>query len=189
MWLENTTLVSIVCVSIEVFFMILIGILQIIIPRYDNKNAEQRRKRETTLMKCESFQRMVCPEFVALLNFHSKYKLGILEKVTFDPKSGIVKKPRIIPYKSNEFLNGVMSLFNEMDAFAGFVLDETIADERLAFSLQGKVFCDIIDSFKVVYDMYLTVDPQGYKILNSLYERWSEKACFDVERGEKLKRV
>lgn len=175
MWKYDLTLISIVISLISLFSSIFLSIWKLITSQRSNKSKEMKHRKGITLMKCEDFQSRIYPEYVALLRFHDKNKLGILDKVDFDTVSNVITKSITITSKGKDFLDRVMFLFNDMDAFAAYVLDDTITEEKLAFSLQGKAFCDMIDGLKVVYDMYVFVDPKGYRALKTLYELWSMK--------------
>lgn len=167
-------ILAIVISLIALFSTSIIGILQIVIPRIDQRYAEKKHIKGITLMKCESFQRDVYPEFVSLLKTYEKNK-AVLGKISFDKKTGIVLKPIKINSNIKMFLDKVMFLFNEMDSFAAYILDSSITDETIAFSLQGKAFCDIIDKFKIIYEMYIYADPKAYVSLDRLYKKWSER--------------
>lgn len=130
--------------------------------------------KDVTLSKCEIFQREVYPKYLDLLKMHDKYKIGILDKTIFNKETGIIIKPNKFHPKGNDFLDKTMLLFNEMDAFAAYVVDKTIFDEKLAFEMQGKAFCDIIEHLKNVYEMYIYVDAKAYIALTTVYERWSK---------------
>lgn len=175
MWNYDLTLIPIVISLIGLFSSIFFSVWKLITSQKNNKSKEMKHRKGITLTKCEDFQSRIYPEYVALLRFHDKNKLGILDKVDFDAVSNIITKSMRINSKGKVFLDRVMFLFNDMDAFAAYVLDDTITEEKLAFSLQGKAFCDIIEGLKVVYDMYVFVDPKGYKALKILYESWSMK--------------
>lgn len=166
-------ILSIIISLIGLFSACIIGILQIIIPRIDQNATEKKHIKGITLMKCESFQRNVYPEFVSLLKTYGKYK-AVFDKISFDKESGIISKPTKINPNIYIFLDKIMFLFNEMDSFAAYMLDNSITDETMAFSLQGKAFCDIINEFKIIYDIYIYVDSQAYVSLDRLYRKWSE---------------
>ena len=65
-----------------------------------------------------------------------------------------------------------MLLFNEMDSFAAFINDKTLADSEIAYKIQGKAFCDIIIKLKVVYDIFLTTNKDDYYCLEQLFNSW-----------------
>lgn len=171
MWWSDLSLLGFVVSLISLFSACFIGILQIIIPHLDKKSTDKIQMKEMTLRICESFQRNVYPEFVELLKVYDKHK-NVIDKISFDNKTGIILKPIKIAPNINNFLDRIMFLFNDMDSFAAYILDKTMTDEAIAFSLQGKAFCDIIDNFKIIYELYIYVDPLGYVSLDELYHKW-----------------
>jgi len=178
MWWSDLSLLGFIVSLISLFSACFIGVLQIIIPHIDKKSTDKKQMRDMTLRICESFQRNVYPEFVELLKVYGRHK-NVIDNISFDNITGIISKPIEINPDINVFLDRIMFLFNEMDSFAAYILDKTMTDETIAFSLQGKAFCDIIDSFKKIYELYIYVDPIGYVSLDELYNKWS--SCDNIK--------
>ena len=74
-----------------------------------------------------------------------------------------------------------MFLFNEMDEFAKRLQDDRV-DISLAYKLQGNTFCNIISSFKHLYDLYIELDETAYKYLDKLYKLWKYNLQWETER-------
>ena len=157
---------------ITILTTIIIGVLQIILPPHESISAREKSIKTITYTKCESFQREVYPKFVSLLRTYTRYST-IFDNISFDNKTKTIFKSAKIHPNIKTFLDNVMFLFNDMDSFAAYILDDTITDEAIAFSLQGKAFCDIIDTFKLIYDMYICANPEAYVSLDRLYRKWS----------------
>lgn len=133
------------------------------------------KRKNTTLEKCEQFQRDVIPEYISLVRFHEQNKLEIIDGFhvyAIDKMKVVIKDLIETDEMVKNFLDRVMFLFNKMDAFAAFVNSRSVTNEELAFAIQGKAYCDIINDFKNLYDLYICIDPQGYSELKKLYDKW-----------------
>lgn len=107
-----------------------------------------------------------------VFDLHSNLDVDIIGRISLDKETGDFHLPKL---KNNAeyiaFLNEVMFLFNEMDEFAKKIQDDRI-DKELAYKLQGNTFCDIISSFKHLYDLFIELGEAAYKDLENLYKLW-----------------
>lgn len=59
------------------------------------------------------------------------------------------------------------------------------ASVSLTYKLQGNTFCDIISSFKHLYDLYVELDEAAYKDLDNLYKLWKHNLQWNLEGQHK----
>lgn len=154
---------------------IVIAGCQVYVSIYIDKGNKKHDIYRDTLLKCEYFQAKIIPQHLELMKFHRKNKLNLLESISFDKSTGILNKPLKLPAKWDVFLENTMLLFNEMDSFAAFITNSSLADINKAYEIQGSAFCKIINELKVVYDLYLTTNKDDYYCLENLYNQWSAK--------------
>jgi len=121
------------------------------------------------------FQKEVIPHYVDTENYYKKHNLTLLESVKIDVNNGIIIKPQKIKSHTEEFLKRIMFLFNEMDMYASGILCLAKDNEKKAFLMQGKAYCDIINNFKCIYDLYMLTNKQDYSNLSKLYDIWNER--------------
>lgn len=136
---------------------------------------KKRDIQKDTHFNCEYFQSNIIPLYKELIKYHDKNTINLLTNVSFDKKTGILTKPYKPSPKYPDFLDKTEALFNEMDAFAAFIIDKTLSDSDIAFKMQGRAFCDIINKLKVVYDLFLTTNKEDYYSLERLYNLWIVK--------------
>lgn len=148
---------------------------QVIVTISTSNTNNKRDIHKETIYKCEYFQSKIIPQYIELIKFHDKNKIDIIGKVHFDKSTGILTKPYKLSSKYPDFLEKTMFLFNEMDAFSAFIIDNKIADLNLAYKIQGKAFCDIIEKLEVIYNLYLTTNKDDYYSLEKLYNLWAVK--------------
>jgi hypothetical protein len=136
---------------------------------------KKRDIHKDTNLKCEYFQSKIIPIYKDLIKYHDKNKINLLTDVHFNKITGVLTKPYKPSPNYPDFLDKAEALFNEMDAFAAFIIDKTLSDSNIAFKMQGRAFCDIINKLKVVYDIFLTTNKEDYYSLERLYDMWIVK--------------
>ena len=159
-------------VTIIAAFATIAGFVINVIDRHNNKKHIQD---DTTYELCGYFQQQVIPHFFRVFDMNSNLDVNIINKISYDKETGDFYLPKLknrTEYMA--FLNEVMFLFNEMDEFAKKIQDGRV-DIDLAYKLQGNTFCDIISSFKHLYDLYVELDGEAYKDLDKLYKLWNHR--------------
>lgn len=164
------TLANFVVIATFVYFLI------------DRRYNKKLKKNEETYELCNKFQQQVIPHFVRVFDMNSNLDINIIKKITYDKATGDFHLPKLknqAEYMS--FINEVLFLFNEMDEFAKRLQDNRV-DIGLAYKLQGNTFCEIISSFKHLYDLYVELDEAAYKDLDKLYKLWKYNLQWETER-------
>jgi hypothetical protein len=154
---------------------IVIAASQLFVALSVKAGSKRRDIHKDTNLKCEYFQSKIIPLYKELIKYHDKNKINLLTDVYFNKETGILTKPYKPSPKYPDFLDKAEALFNEMDAFAAFIIDKTLSDSDMAFKMQGRAFCDIINKLKVVYDIFLTTNKEDYYSLERLYDLWIVK--------------
>ncbi len=133
----------------------------------------RREIRNKTLDKCEQFQKEIIPEYLEIIKYHKDNNINIIGQIYI--RDGMIVKPIIEPSQEMvNFFEQVMLLFNHMDSFAAYFIDNMVAEEKVACKLQGKAFCDIVNELKAVYDLFMITHKKDYFSLTTIYEKWHQ---------------
>lgn len=156
--------------------VMIIGLSQIRLTKTIAEATNKRESHRLALNQCALFQAKVIPLFTTAIKFYEENGITILDEIEFDKNEGTIKikisNNDSDNNKVSEFLNLVMIIFNEMDSFASYFTNK-IADEHIAFGIQGIAYCDIIIYYKKIYDLFMLESNKEYKSLIELFELWS----------------
>lgn len=123
--------------------------------------------------QCMIFQRIVIPAYQAALKFYSEHQLNVLS-IKIDWSNGVIRKPSKNKKGTEEFLQAVMLMFNDMDMFAMQVLEMSTKQRLKAYKMQGHAYCDIIDSLKPIYELFKIHSAKDYVNMINLYNVWKQ---------------
>lgn len=158
----------------------IIALNQIKIAKDDIRIRSQREASQLTISQCEKYQHEIIPLMVEIYKFENenkvpKYmgKIGdfLNDDLTKDPKwfSLWVSKPKEI---NQRWIN----LINALESFS-ICFTMGIADEGMAFSIAGKIFCDNV---KDLYPYIAIFRTKGnvrlqFEHIVTLYKIWSPR--------------
>lgn len=145
----------------------------IVIPIALYKKHKEMENNKIVFELAMNFQKDTIPHYLDILDFYKKNGLDLLETLEINVLDGKITKPKEIKQHTDEFLNKMMLLFNEMDTFASGIIFLAKEQEDKAFLMQGRAYCDMINTFKGIYDLYKLTNGQDYLNLIQLYEKWS----------------
>jgi len=142
-----------------------------------DKSSKRKEEISTTLDLCyKIFQNDIIPYYIELISFYDMHQLHFLEEIYIDEEKQILHKPIVEGEEVNLFFKNLMLLFNKMDSFASyFVMNSSIADEYMAYQMQGNAFCGIIERLKGGYILFLIKNKEDYVCLVKLYDIWIER--------------
>lgn len=143
----------------------IVGIVQLIKPSSDDM--------DVVTVQCLMFQRVIIPKYQEVERFYRQKKLDVLRRVKIDKEKGVIQKPSRIKKGTDEYLIAVMNLFNEMDMFAMKINDLNSPKKlAMAYKIQGRAFCEIIESLRPIYELFMLTNEQDYVNLSHLYDEW-----------------
>lgn len=157
---------------LTICIMIIGSIVTPIVLYRKKKEAENNKIVFDLVMK---FQKEIIPYYLEILDFYKRNKLDLLETLDIDALEGKIIKTKKMKLHTDKFLNKVMLLFNDMDSFASGILLLVKEQEHKAFLMQGRAYCDIINTFKCIYTLYKFTNKQDYLNLIQLYEKWNNR--------------
>lgn len=166
-----------IIILITVIGTIILPAVTFLIKCYYEQQHEKRLIINDVYRLCMDFQQKVISEYCRTMEFYQSHSLQVLnytintEKVE-DYKTVYILKNEEKKDGTDEFLEKVMLLFNEMDLFAAMVFHYKEKYQQKFYKIQGNAFCDIINNLQFVYKLFIITNKQDYTFLIRLYELW-----------------
>lgn len=172
--IENIVIIGTIIASVVAIVGAVKWTIKMIAGRGKSSTLDYERKETLTLEQCELFQKKIIPKYLGVIKYAHKNQIKISKIVQFVDNSTI-KKPLTPHPKTNDLLDMIMDLFNDMDSFASYFAAKDIADESLAYKAQGKAFCDIINELNNIFRLFTKIKKEDYNNLIELYNIWSTR--------------